>query len=196
MPTPLRLAYLLCIGIATLLQLGFDPSLPNALSRLQRALDPTLSFRDVVDAARNIALFVGWGATWVLTSRSPDVARRCGPRDALRHGRQRRRRERTIFSRVPHGKHRGRGHEHARLADRRRSRSGSPRRRATTDLQRGTLIGIPGWIAGSALLMSAAGLTFAPSSRPTLGDRRGAQHRWRGPDSSPRRRASPCRGWR
>jgi hypothetical protein len=40
-------------------------------------------------------------------------------------------------------------------------------RRATSDMRRGTTIGIPGWLTSAALLMTAFGLAFAPSSRAT-----------------------------
>lgn len=64
-----RLAYLLIILVATLSNLHFDPSLADVPMRLVRAIDPTPSLSDAVDAARNVLLFAGLGAVWVATSR-------------------------------------------------------------------------------------------------------------------------------
>ncbi len=165
--TTLRLAYLLCIGIATLLHLGFDTSLVNAVFRLRRALDPSLSFRDVVDAARNVALFLGWGATWVLTSPAPTtrrdvvIATLWGMAASI-----------TVESAQVFSQYRM-----ASIADVATNTLGAligaftlwiVERRATSDMRRGTMIGIPGWLPGSALLMTALGLAFAPSSRATM----------------------------
>ncbi len=165
--TTLRIAYLLCIGIATLLHLGFDTSLVNAVFRLRRALDPSLSFRDVVDAARNVALFLGWGATWVLTSPAPTtrrdvvIATLWGMAASI-----------TVESAQVFSQYRM-----ASIADVATNTLGSligactlwlVERRATLDMRRGTMIGIPGWLPGSALLMTALGLAFAPSSRATM----------------------------
>ncbi len=163
----LRVAYFLCICIATLLRLGFDPSLEHAFARLQRGLEPILDFRDVVDAARNIALFVGWGATWVLTSPAPTTWR-----DVLRAmlwgaGASIAVESVQLFSQF----------RFASIADLATNTLGAflgaallwlAERRATGDMRRGTTIGIPGWIAGASLLMTAFGLAFAPSTRPTM----------------------------
>jgi VanZ family protein len=163
----LRLAYLACIVIATLLGLGLDPSLARAADRLARALDPTLSFRDVTDAVRNIALFVGWGATWVLTSRAPTTARDVviatlwGMCASI-----------TVETAQTFSQFR-----YASVADVATNTLGAfigavsiwiVEKRATTDLRGGTLIGVPGWMPAGALLMSAIGLAFAPSSRATM----------------------------
>ncbi len=164
--TPLRASYLVCIAIATLLKLGFDPSVPHALTRLQRAFDPALSFRDIVDAARNIALFLGWGATWVLTSPAPTSRRDVVLATLWGMAASIVVETAQVFSQF----------RMASIVDVGTNTLGSllgaltlwlAERRATSDLRRGTLIGIPGWIAGGALLMSAAGLTFAPSTRAT-----------------------------
>lgn len=64
-----RLAYVGILLLATLLPFGFDAD-PSAVSlRLARALNPPIAPRDAVDAARNLTLFAGWGALWVVTSR-------------------------------------------------------------------------------------------------------------------------------
>jgi glycopeptide antibiotics resistance protein len=69
-PTIGRLAYIAVLALATLVPFGFDPELSQIVLRLQRALQPSISARDAVDAARNIVLFAGWGALWAATSRS------------------------------------------------------------------------------------------------------------------------------
>lgn len=71
----LRVGYVAVLASATLLPFGLDPSLAEVQRRLIRALTPHLVTRDLVDAARNLALFAGWGLLWVLTSRSSRVAR-------------------------------------------------------------------------------------------------------------------------
>jgi len=65
-----RVAYLAVLALATLVPFGFDPDLSHIVLRLQRALQPSISARDAVDAARNVVLFAGWGALWAATSRS------------------------------------------------------------------------------------------------------------------------------
>ena len=42
--------------------LAFEPDLDAAMGRLGRALTLDVSAGDVVDGARNLALFAGWGA--------------------------------------------------------------------------------------------------------------------------------------
>jgi glycopeptide antibiotics resistance protein len=164
---PLRAGYLLCIGIATLLHLGFDTELVNAGWRLKRALTPHIGFKDIVDGARNIALFLGWGATYVLTSKSPSTRR-----DVLLA---------TLFGMLAsitvETAQMFSQFRMASIADVFTNTLGSligaatvwlMERRMSTDVHRGTLIGVPGWLSGSALLMTAFGLTFAPSSRATM----------------------------
>src|SRR5690606_17199794 len=36
--------------------------------RLRRAFDLNVAGRDVIDAARNLVLFAGWGVVWVMTA--------------------------------------------------------------------------------------------------------------------------------
>ena len=163
----LRVAYLVCIGIATLLHLGFDGSLANASDRLQRAIDPSLGFKDVVDAARNVALFLGWGATWVLTSDAPTtrrdviIATLTGMLASVSVESV------QLFS----------AFRTASFVDVATNTAGSLlgalalwliERRAIGDMRRGTMIGIPGWLPASALLLTAFGLAFAPSSRASM----------------------------
>jgi glycopeptide antibiotics resistance protein len=64
-----RLGYVAIILLATLKSLEFDPNLGDAAARLDDAFNPATSARDLVDAVRNMALFAGWGAVWVITGR-------------------------------------------------------------------------------------------------------------------------------
>jgi VanZ family protein len=64
-----RLAYVLVVMLATLSNLHFDPSLADVPMRLARAIDPTPSLSDAIDAVRNVVLFAGLGAVWIATSR-------------------------------------------------------------------------------------------------------------------------------
>ena len=164
--TPLRFAYLVCIGIATLLHPGFDPSWAHVGERLRRAVSPELHFKDVVDAARNLALFFGWGATYVLTARTPTTRRDVALATAI-----------GLIASL--------SVESAQLFAERRQASvvdiwtntvgalmgaltlAAVEHRAIGSMRRGTMIGVPGWIPAGALLLTAAGLAFAPSTRPT-----------------------------
>lgn len=163
----LRVAYLACVAIATLLHLGFDSSPGNAFFRLKRAIDPQLAFRDIVDAARNIALFVGWGATWVLTTRAPTTRRDVIAATVAGMLASLSVETIQLFSQ----------YRMASIADVCTNTLGSligaltlylMEQRAIGDMRRGTLIGIPGWLPASALLLTAFGLAFAPSSRPSM----------------------------
>ncbi|MGH7503740.1 MAG: VanZ family protein [Longimicrobiales bacterium] len=62
-----RVAYMVVIVLATIAEPGgaTDSALAH---RLGRALDAEVSGRDVVDGVRNVLLFAGWGAVWVVTS--------------------------------------------------------------------------------------------------------------------------------
>ncbi|MGH7621281.1 MAG: VanZ family protein [Gemmatimonadaceae bacterium] len=73
-----RLAYVGIVLIATLMALHFSPDLGAARARLARALAPALSWRDAVDGLRNVVLFGGLGAVWVVTSPTGDVRREIG----------------------------------------------------------------------------------------------------------------------
>ncbi len=65
---PIRLAYVGLLLLATLVPFGLDPDLGRAFERLARAWSPTLTARDWIDAARNVALFAGWGVVWMITA--------------------------------------------------------------------------------------------------------------------------------
>jgi VanZ family protein len=164
--TVLRLAYLGCIAIATLLQLGFDPAPVNVLWRLHRAIDPPAAFKDLVDAARNVALFLGWGATWVLTSPAPTTRRDVLVATLLGTAASLTVESLQLFSQF----------RTASIFDVATNTLGSllgaltlwlVERRATSDMREGTLIGVPSWLPGGAMLMSGLSLAFTPSSRAT-----------------------------
>jgi glycopeptide antibiotics resistance protein len=63
-----RLAYVGILVLATLSPFDFDARLGEAAGRLARAFHPTYAPRDAVDAVRNVVLFAGWGALWVVTA--------------------------------------------------------------------------------------------------------------------------------
>ena len=63
-----RAAYIAVVLIATLTQLHFTLDYSAAAERLTRALTPTLRWGDAIDALRNLTLFAGLGAVWVVTS--------------------------------------------------------------------------------------------------------------------------------
>jgi len=62
---PARAAYLALLLLATLSSLRLGGP---GLSGIGGMLHPSLSARDVVDGARNVALFAGWGLVWMLTA--------------------------------------------------------------------------------------------------------------------------------
>ena len=162
--TALRIAYFACIALATLLGLGFDATPSAVLQRLQRALVPTLHFRDVVDGARNVALFFGWGATYVLTAPAPTT--RGNVVRATLFG--------LLASVTVETAQLFSSHRQASLVDVWTNTVGSllgalmlliVERRAVSAMRRGTMIGVPGWLPAGAMLLTAFGLAFAPSSR-------------------------------
>lgn len=63
-----RLAYVAVILVATLTNLRFSGDLGAASARLARAVNPAVAWHDAIDALRNVALFAGLGAVWVVTS--------------------------------------------------------------------------------------------------------------------------------
>jgi glycopeptide antibiotics resistance protein len=65
-----RLAYVGVLALATLVPFRFDFEVTAIMDRLAGGLHPLLTPRDAVDAARNLVLFAGWGALWLVTSRS------------------------------------------------------------------------------------------------------------------------------
>jgi len=64
-----RAAYCGVVAVATLASLEFDADFGRAMGRLPQAFTPGFTPRDLVDAVRNLALFAGWGALWVVTTR-------------------------------------------------------------------------------------------------------------------------------
>lgn len=162
-----RVGYLICIGIATLLQLGFDTAPMNVQFRFHRALHPPMGFKDIVDGARNIALFLGWGAVWVLTAPSPSRWRDVVRATVLGMCASLFVESIQVFSMF----------RMASIADVITNTLGSllgamavwlVERRAGTDMRQGTLLGVPGWLPAGAVLTTAAALTFAPSSRAAM----------------------------
>ncbi len=72
---PARLAYLAILLLATLSALRLDLDPAAIADRLRRALHPEPSGSDIVDGARNVVLFAGWGLVWMVTA-APGRARR------------------------------------------------------------------------------------------------------------------------
>ncbi|MCU0625832.1 MAG: VanZ family protein [Gemmatimonadaceae bacterium] len=157
-------AYLACIVLATTLGLDFDPSLVDAWYRLQRALHPHVRARDLVDAARNVALFAGLGATMALVTRPPAgrriivIATLVGLVAS------------TSVETVQLFSHR----RFASIIDVATNTLGALlgatvivllERRARTDIRGGTLLGVPAWFAAGALWTACVGLAYAPISR-------------------------------
>ena len=70
-----RLAYVAIVLLATLTDLHLSGDLAAAGRRLVAALTPSLGWGDAIDALRNVTLFAGLGAVWVLTSLTGEVAR-------------------------------------------------------------------------------------------------------------------------
>ena len=64
-----RLAYVGVVLLATAMGLHAQWELADAAWRLRRGLSPLLHFGDVLDAARNLALFAGLGVVWAVTAR-------------------------------------------------------------------------------------------------------------------------------
>jgi glycopeptide antibiotics resistance protein len=70
-----RLGYVGIVLLATLTDLHLSGDLAAAGQRLARALNPSLGWRDAIDGLRNVALFAGLGAVWVVTSITGNVRR-------------------------------------------------------------------------------------------------------------------------
>lgn len=62
-----RLAYIVIILFATMAEPG-TTSATGMTARLERALATDVTGRDIVDGIRNLLLFAGWGAVWMVTS--------------------------------------------------------------------------------------------------------------------------------
>lgn len=63
-----RGGYVALILVATIAQVIVYPALAGARARLRYALDPALTWHDAYDALRNVFLFAGLGAIWLVTS--------------------------------------------------------------------------------------------------------------------------------
>ena len=70
-----RYAYVAVILLATLSDLHFSGDMAAAGERLARAFDPSVGWSDAIDGLRNVALFAGFGAVWVVTSTTGRVRR-------------------------------------------------------------------------------------------------------------------------
>jgi VanZ family protein len=79
-----RAAYAAIILLATLAGLEPELGVAGAAGRLARFFDLGLAARDVVDGARNLALFAGWGVVWIVTAPGTRLLRRT--RDAALTG--------------------------------------------------------------------------------------------------------------
>ena len=64
----LRLAYLGILVLATLTSQSWGLEWTGVGERFARMFTPSLSPRDVIDGARNVLLFAGWGLTWMATA--------------------------------------------------------------------------------------------------------------------------------
>lgn len=63
-----RLGYVAVIVLATVTQIDLPATAYEIDFRLRRAFDLNVAGRDVIDAARNLVLFAGWGVVWVMTA--------------------------------------------------------------------------------------------------------------------------------
>ena len=70
-----RWAYVAVVALATLTDLHLSGDLHRAAHRLARAFEPSIGWRDAIDGLRNVALFAGLGAVWVLTTLTGQVTR-------------------------------------------------------------------------------------------------------------------------
>jgi len=64
----LRVAYVFVIAFATISEPHVQIVTNTLGMRLQGAIDQNLTGRDLVDAVRNVLLFAGWGAVWLMTA--------------------------------------------------------------------------------------------------------------------------------
>jgi glycopeptide antibiotics resistance protein len=68
MRLPALLGYVAVLLLATLTPFRADPDTGRMMARLVAAVHPQFRPNDLVDAARNIVLFAGWGLVWMATS--------------------------------------------------------------------------------------------------------------------------------
>jgi VanZ family protein len=64
----IRAGYVAIIALATVAEPSSVMAAHAVGIRIAQAVDPMLSLRDLVDAARNLLLFAGWGAVWMMTA--------------------------------------------------------------------------------------------------------------------------------
>lgn len=69
-PVVIRLGYLGILFLATLSSQRWGVEWSGVGERFARMFAPSLSPRDVIDGARNVLLFAGWGLTWMATARA------------------------------------------------------------------------------------------------------------------------------
>jgi VanZ family protein len=65
---PARVGYVVILLLATLTPFDADATGAHVAARFANALHPTFAGRDVIDGARNVVLFAGWGVVWTLTA--------------------------------------------------------------------------------------------------------------------------------
>lgn len=65
-----RVGFVAVLALATLIPFRLDLAGPAVMERLTDALHPQFRPKHLVDAARNLLLFGGWGVVWVTTMRS------------------------------------------------------------------------------------------------------------------------------
>lgn len=73
-----RAAYVVIVLLGTLTNLHASSELSAVHARLVRALSPSLTWRDAIDGVRNVVLFAGLGAVWVVTSLTGQARREIG----------------------------------------------------------------------------------------------------------------------
>jgi len=73
-----RAAYVAIVLLGTLANLHASSDLHAVHERLSRALSPSFTWRDAVDGLRNVVLFAGLGAVWVVTSLTGHARREIG----------------------------------------------------------------------------------------------------------------------
>ncbi len=78
-----RAAYVAIVLLGTLANLHPSSELSAVHARLVRAVSPSLTWRDAIDGLRNMVLFAGLGAVWVVTSLSGGARREIGKATAV-----------------------------------------------------------------------------------------------------------------
>jgi VanZ family protein len=65
---PALAAYVVVLLLATLMPFRIDPDPARVAERIARAFPSHFAGIDVIDGARNVVLFAGWGVIWALTA--------------------------------------------------------------------------------------------------------------------------------